>query len=76
MMFQLNSTRLIVLMEVEPQSNRYAQFMFDREQFKKVSNAVGDCYEMKSKEGDIEEYDIELTDQTVVLPDLPESYEK
>lgn len=40
----LDVTRMIVLLEDSPQSNKYRQMEFSQEQFKMVSDAVGKAF--------------------------------
>ena len=40
---ELFTTRLIFLMECSPQSNHYHQIMLNKEQFKKMSDALHEC---------------------------------
>lgn len=40
----LYEQRLVVMLETEPQSNKYWQVILDEEQFKKVSNAVSEVF--------------------------------
>lgn len=42
---KLYVTRLVLMLETEPQSNSYKQVLITKEQFRKMSDALFDCHE-------------------------------
>lgn len=73
-MSTLFETRFIVLLETRPQSNKYRQFCFSKEQFKKVSQAVADLYIPKSQDDKYIELDIEMINTEIDLPEEIQSH--
>lgn len=76
---ELYVTRLIVLLEDEPQSNTYRQVLLTPEEFKGVSTAIGKV--LAKKKNDIETVQVTLSRELYPLPDLketrfPKNYEK
>lgn len=66
----LYEKRMLIFIEEEPQSNEYRQVMFDKNQFKKISDAIlSPIYEDKARDG-FEICAVNLSDDTYRLPDL------
>lgn len=68
--YTLYGTRLIVLMESEPQSNKYRQVILDPKRFKEISDAV--CGGPVSEGLEEEEVQILMSEDVYDLPDLKE----
>lgn len=69
--YTLYGTRLLVFLEDSPQSNQYHQIHLTESQFKRVSDSVCD---VKSRNGDDEDVEVEMSIETYKLPDLQEIY--
>lgn len=68
----LYSTRLLVFIETEPQSNKYRQLVLTPEEFKNVSFSIG---KVTNKVGNGEQVEVKMSEEIWELPDLPEIYE-
>ncbi len=68
---ELYTTRLLIFLEDEPQSNTYRQVILTPEQFKTTSLSLG---EVLHTEGDQQDVALQLSEETYQLPDLPEKY--
>ena len=68
---ELYSTRLLVFIEEEPQSNQYRQVILNKEQFKKVSDAVITIEKEKDEHG-MEMVSFKHSEELYELPDLIE----
>ena len=68
--YTMYGTRLIILMEHEPQSNKYRQVILDSERFKEVSDAV--CGGTVPEGLEEEEVEIIMSKDVYELPDLEE----
>jgi len=64
------STRLLVFIEDNPQSNKYHQMFFTPEEFKRISMAIGKDTGRKNGRLDIIEFQQSV--ETYALPDLQE----
>lgn len=65
----LYGIRLLIFLEVSPQSNKYHQLYFTQEQFKEISLKVGDVIAPKD-ERHIETVKLEVSEDVYDLPDL------
>lgn len=81
-MEELYTTRLILLMETEPQSNEYRQVRLNEEQFRKMSDALADTFRDRSipvskAQAAIhgQPFFLPMGDDIIKLPDVPEVYE-
>lgn len=70
---ELYSQRVLIFMETEPQSNTYRQVILDAKKFKAMSDTISVETGRKLAEN-INEIEIELSDEEYVLPDLKEIY--
>lgn len=71
---ELYSTRLLIFMETDAQSNEYNQVFVNKNQFKKISDAI--CLDIKPADAfGIQEVEINLSNETYQLPDLQEIHE-
>ncbi len=71
-MDELYIQRLIVLLETEPQSNKYNQIILDPKQFKEVSNTIMYQFEQIKDENIREGYEIvnlTLSEEEYSLPE-------
>lgn len=60
--------RVLVFIEIEPQSNQFRQVLLDNEQFKKVTTLFGTL--LKTDEKGLEHYEMKESDEIYNLPDL------
>lgn len=65
--YELYNTRLLVFLEVAPQSNNYQQVLFTQEEFKKTSETIGNVVLV---EGDDLTVAMNLSTEIYKLPDL------
>lgn len=74
---ELYGTRLLVFMEDESCSNRYRQVLLGPEEFKRVSGSIGrETGRKLDVRGEmVDVVDLDLSDETYVLPDLREIHE-
>ncbi len=70
LMHDLYTTRILVFFETEPQSNKYKQLILNGEEFKRVSDAITVGKQVGEREGDIQSFEINLSDEIYILPDL------
>lgn len=68
---EIYGLRVLVFLELEPQSNKYQQVMLDADQFKKVSMAMSVATGREIRDG-IDEAKTYLSEETYELPDLKE----
>lgn len=68
---ELYTVRTLIFLETEPQSNEYHQVMLDQETFKKVTEVMSTLV----KEGEIQEVNLDLSEETYKLPDLKDIYD-
>ena len=68
---ELYTIRTLIFLETEPQSNEYHQVMLDQETFKKVTEVMSTLV----KEGDIQQVNLDLSEETYKLPDLQDIYD-
>lgn len=68
---ELNSQRILVFIEREPQSNIYSQIILTADEFKIVSDSIGKTV---SKDGNYEYVEIRESEEEYKLPDLKEIY--
>ena len=68
---ELYTIRTLIFLETEPQSNEYHQVMLDQETFKKVTEVMSTLV----KEGEIQEVNLDLSEETYKLPDLKDIYD-
>lgn len=68
---ELYTIRTLIFLETEPQSNKYHQVMLDQETFKKVTEVMSTLV----KEGEIQEVNLDLSEETYKLPDLQDIYD-
>lgn len=74
-MNELYSLRTIVLLEIEPQSNRYHQVVLNPERFKAMSSALGEkVHDPDLPEGYSVTKIMRVEDKVIVLPDVKEIY--
>ena len=66
---ELYTTRLLVFLETEPQSNEYRQVILNKEEFKAFSMSLGKVTEKNGKDEVVE---INLSEDIHSLPDLIE----
>lgn len=66
-----NYDRLLVFLEVSPQSNKYQQVLFTPEEFNRVSQSIGTVVATEGKKQDVE---LQLSNQIYDLPDVMEHY--
>lgn len=59
--------RMLVFVEVEPQSNLYNHVLLNPEQYKKISDAI---YEVTSQDGDRQVGKLETSVEVYPMPDL------
>lgn len=69
----LYHVRMVILMESEPQSNRYNQIRFLPEQFIHVSDAIVECFERYKHEAGIP---VDHTRYIKLPDDIQDYYEK
>lgn len=69
---ELYSERVLVFIEIEPQSNKYRQCILPPERFKKMTSTLGKI--IKNKDGSETIETIE-SDDIYILPDLEQIYE-
>lgn len=72
----LYGLRTLLFIETEPQSNKYCQVILTDEQFKKVSDAIAECFTVRKGEdirNGFEEISMILSDEEYTLPDLNET---
>lgn len=71
---ELYSVRLLAFVETGPQSNEYHQFQFTEEQFKKVSDAIANCFTVTKEDDTRDDIDtisnVNISNETYKLPDL------
>lgn len=65
---EIYSTRLLVFMEIEPQSNKYNQVYFDEENFKKVSLQIGKI--VGKEDSGLDRVELSSSEEEYTLPDL------
>lgn len=65
----LYNVRLVVLVEEHPQSNRYLQFKFTKEQFDIISDTLSSLYPIENTKGNTEIRKFSFVDKIVVLPE-------
>lgn len=66
----VNECRLVVLLEVKPNSNKYQQIVFNQNQFKFVSNAIAAvAVPTGQDEPDMKGYAHNVYDQIITLPE-------
>lgn len=70
---EINELRVLIFMEIEPQSNKYNQVIFDREQYKEIGKHLGKFIE--NKDG-LEMYNTTFSEEEYTLPDLIPVMEK
>lgn len=63
----LYKLRMLLFLEVEPQSNQYAQVILSPEEYKRVSAAFGTIVD---KDGAQEQVKTMCSEETYTLPDL------
>lgn len=68
---ELYTVRTLIFLETEPQSNEYHQVMLDQETFKKITEVMSTLV----KDGDIQEVNLDLSEETYKLPDLKDIYD-
>lgn len=68
---ELYTVRTLIFLETEPQSNEYHQVMLDQETFKKITEVMSTLV----KDGDIQEVNLDLSEETYKLPDLQDIYD-
>lgn len=66
--------RVLVFMETEPQSNVYNQVILNAEQFKAMSEHISEKTGNKLSK-DVDEVNIELSEEEYKLPDLREIHD-
>jgi len=69
---EIYSTRLLIFMETEPQSNKYNQIIFTPEQFKEISLKLSNLFPYRGKKGNLELFEIKESEEEYTLPDLKE----
>ncbi len=67
--FILYEQKLIILLETDCGSNKYNQVILNEEQFKKVSNTISNCFEIKKINEEFEEIGIKLSEEEYTLPE-------
>lgn len=69
---ELNTVRVLMFIETAPQSNQYHQIMLNEKQFKKISDAMAECFEPSDEElrDGFEALNGTFSDETYPLPDL------
>lgn len=71
---ELYKIRLVVLLEEEPQSNKYRQVMLNPGEFKKVSDVVHSIGEKEENHNcgnpDCDGLQLVLSDRIITLPDI------
>lgn len=70
--YDIYGTRLLLFVEIDPQSNTYRQVCLSAEEFKNVSLAFG---KVVSREGNKQEIELQMSEETYDLPDFPEMHE-
>lgn len=68
---ELYSTRMLVFMEEEPQSNKYRQVVLTKEEFLNITKGIGTVIK---EEGNIETVEVRKSEEIYTLPDLREIY--
>lgn len=68
---ELYIIRTLIFLETEPQSNEYHQVMLDQETFKKVTEVMSTLV----KDGEVQEVNLDLSEETYKLPDLQDIYD-
>ncbi len=66
----LYEQRLLVFLEVEPQSNKYNQILLGREQFKEVSEAISKTFKAVRDKDGMDRMIIASSVEEYTLPDL------
>ena len=62
-------------METNPQSNTYHQILLTEEQFKRMSDALAECFDKQVDEDlkdGFEVFNLEVSEESYALPDLQE----
>ena len=70
----LYELRFLMFIESAPQSNKYSQVLFTKEQYKKLSQTIMEMYPITGYEGDNPMFNIIGSDETHPLPDLKTFY--
>lgn len=72
---ELYAQRTLVFIEIEPQSNQYRQVLVEAEQYKELTKLIS-TYKRKTLNNNIEEVEVDLSEQVYTLPDLHDIFEK
>lgn len=67
---EIYSTRMLIFIEDEPQSNQYHQLILTEDEFKKTAMTIGRVV----KTGEVETVELQESEELYTLPDLPEIY--
>jgi len=65
---ELYESRLIILLETAPQTNKYMQILLNKEEFKKVSEVIANLSGEKEIDGRVE-VDLKVSDEEITLPE-------
>jgi len=63
-------TRLLIFMETDSQSGKFNQIIFNKEQFGKVSEAIGKAFNEKKINDERYEVELPTSEEEYELPDL------
>jgi hypothetical protein len=66
--------RMVVLLESEPQSDKYRQVVLNADQFLALSNAFGEIMEEKVNSDNLREGTYLLQEEEITLPDWVQDY--
>lgn len=67
---ELSSQRILVFMEVEPLTNKYNQVYLNQEQFKRMTETLGDIVEKGHGNDGLDTVKLVTSEEEYVLPDL------
>ena len=67
--------RVLVFMEIEPQSNKYYQILLTPDMYKNMTATIAHPTGKLTESG-LDEYALNTSEEEYVLPDLSEAYEE
>jgi len=71
---ELYETRLIFMVETDPQTNKYRQIILNNEEFKQVSDLLANIFRKKYNTKDNESFEVLEGEEIVTLPDSFKTY--